>query len=64
MSTCLWYEQDEDGEVWSTGCGNLFGITSGTPSENSFKFCCYCGRPLVEERHESEGEDAEWEKKE
>ena len=42
--TCTWSE-DEDG-VWDTSCGNRFEIEAGSPEENGFKFCCYCGGAL------------------
>jgi hypothetical protein len=43
---CQWSE-DEDGN-WETACGQTFVLSEGTPSENSFKFCCYCGKQLCE----------------
>ena len=41
---CTW-TQDEDG-VFDTSCGERFNLDSGTPSENGFGFCCYCGNRL------------------
>ncbi len=38
---CEWAE-DSDG-IWHTDCGNAFTYDSGTPEENSTKFCQYCG---------------------
>lgn len=55
MSECGWV-QDSDGS-WETGCGHIFEITEGTPAENSFKFCCYCGGPLIEHPYD-EAEEA------
>lgn len=46
VARCEWIE-DENG-TWDTGCGNAFQITDGTPAENRFKFCAYCGGALVE----------------
>ena len=43
---CTWIE-NEDG-VYETNCGNLFAFNDGTPSENGFAFCPYCGRELKE----------------
>lgn len=43
---CTW-TQNEDG-VYQTGCGNLFEFNEGTPAENEFRFCCYCGQKLVQ----------------
>ena len=50
---CEWGIDDADGSVWKTGCDNLFVIISGTPSDNDFRFCMYCGRPLVEAEGET-----------
>jgi len=38
----------EDEGIWETLCGNTFMFVEGTPQDNSMKFCCYCGRPLVQ----------------
>jgi hypothetical protein len=61
---CTWTQQDhEDGDCWETDCGGAFGIDEGAPSENGMRFCCYCGRPLAEQRFvpepEKEGGDAD-----
>lgn len=39
---CLW-QQDEDGN-YDTECGNRFVFIYGTPEDNGFKFCPYCGK--------------------
>lgn len=44
---CTW-TGDDDG-CWSTGCGQAFELTEGPPSENSMRFCCYCGQELEEQ---------------
>ncbi len=47
---CVW-TQNEDGwgnAFWETSCDNGFEFNDGTPSENSFCFCPYCGLELVE----------------
>lgn len=41
---CTW-ERDDEGN-WDTGCGERFCLNDGTPSENSMRFCCYCGGKL------------------
>jgi hypothetical protein len=41
---CVWSEDFEGN--WDTGCGNLFVLNEGTPSENGMKHCCYCGGKL------------------
>ena len=45
---CAWTE-DGDGSWWSA-CGDGFVFTDGGPQDNSFRFCCYCGLPLVPPR--------------
>ena len=49
---CKWEEEDADDSMWETDCGRTFVLNEGSPSENEMKFCCYCGRPLEEVRHE------------
>ena len=43
---CTWYG-DEEG-TFETTCGHLFQMIDGTPTENRFKHCCFCGKALVE----------------
>jgi hypothetical protein len=45
---CWWFE-NENG-WWETGCSNLFQFVSGTPSENHFGYCPYCGKKITEDR--------------
>lgn len=57
MTPCTWTE-DEDG-LWNTTCEEIFQTIDGTPSENSFRFCPYCGKPLEEVKlTESEKEES------
>lgn len=35
-------------DYWETECGNAFQLASGTPTENDFHFCPYCGKRLEE----------------
>ena len=46
---CKW-EETQDGN-WETECGNLFIFELGTPTENRFKYCPYCGKQLTEIRY-------------
>lgn len=55
-SLCVWAE-DEDGNWW-TSCGEGFVTSDGTPEENGFNFCCYCGFVLVQKRVEQPLEEA------
>ena len=46
---CNWAQDDEGSEVWHPSCGRgMFSLTEGGPKDNGMKFCCYCGKPLVE----------------
>lgn len=45
---CVWSEQ-ADGDAWDTGCGHLFCLNEGTPSDNSMTHCCFCGGRLSTE---------------
>lgn len=51
---CHWSQDGEDSDVWATQCGHYFVIAADTPSYNEMRFCCFCGRPLVEIRFEDE----------
>lgn len=42
---CKWKE-NENG-AWETECGEIFEFTAGTPRENGFNHCVYCGKKLV-----------------
>ncbi len=57
-----WKIDDYGGdEPWHTQCGNAYIFLDGGPLENGATFCCYCGKPLIEQRtsespaHASEG---------
>lgn len=45
---CVWTFEEDDLWSYSTGCGNMFIFTDGTPEENDCKFCCYCGGKLID----------------
>ena len=46
---CIW-GVIEDGHMderdYATGCGKEFIVESGTPEDNEFRFCPYCGKPI------------------
>ena len=48
LGRCLWKHQ-EDEDCWDTECGNKFVLEVGTPIENDFHFCPYCGKGLFDE---------------
>ena len=46
--TCHWTQDaDPDFAVWQTDCGEAFTLMEGGPTENTMRFCCYCGLALV-----------------
>ena len=51
---CTWQE-DEDG-LWHTDCHEIHQFFDGTPTENSYKFCPYCAKPLKEEKYNDQKE--------
>lgn len=55
--TCVWEQDEDSGDYYSTSCGRVFCITEGTPSENSFKFCAFCGNPIEEVPYKPEPDE-------
>ncbi len=51
---CGWLEK-EDGEegYWDTSCGNSHLFFGGTPADNQYKFCPYCGKPIKDVNDEA-----------
>ncbi|MEI7937218.1 MAG: hypothetical protein WCK27_11040 [Verrucomicrobiota bacterium] len=45
LLACAWQEHD-DGR-YDTGCENAFEFTWGTPQDNDFKFCPFCGKAVT-----------------
>ena len=56
-TTCQW-TQNEDG-AWESACGHRWEFIEGGPTENGMKFCCYCGKPLVDVPYIEERDDEE-----
>lgn len=48
-SSCKWEYDDDD--FWEASCGDAFMFADAGPFENNFKFCPYCGKPLVVEEN-------------
>ena len=46
MNTCTWTE-DADGN-WHTGCQQIHIIIGGSPPENGYVYCPYCGSKIKE----------------
>lgn len=49
---CHWYE-DPDG-VWHTDCHHAFELNTDGPIANAMKFCCYCGKNLIEVKYKGD----------
>jgi hypothetical protein len=45
---CYWNQEDDEYGSYETDCGSAFIMTEGTPSDNDMKFCCYCGKKMVD----------------
>ena len=56
VGECEWSE-DENG-IYDTSCGGVFELMSGTPEENNFKCCCYCGGVLKQKLFEQPREQS------
>lgn len=56
-SDCYWTLSDEfEGDAWLSGCSLLHSFFEGTPVDNNFHFCPYCGGFLVQQEEEEEEE--------
>lgn len=55
---CHWIDHDGD-DVWYTDCGESFQLDEGTPESNGWKFCGFCGKPLIGVRGEYSVEEPE-----
>ena len=44
--SCEWELEDVESNLYVTGCENRELIFEGTPEENGYKFCHYCGRKI------------------
>lgn len=53
---CGWSCSSIGEEGWETSCGNMFIIEAGTPKDNDFIYCPYCGRKI----HEVVIPESEW----
>ena len=50
--TCTWVE-DHAG-LWWTECHEIHEFIDGTPSENLYKYCPYCGKALNEKKYKEQ----------
>lgn len=53
---CVW-RKDRDlqfSKVWDTGCGQFHYFGEGSPKDNEYTYCPYCGGRLIVEDEEQE----------
>ena len=43
---CEWMLCDGEANVYDTSCGNPHILIEGTPRENNYKYCPYCGKKI------------------
>lgn len=46
--SCEWKLENAESNLYVTGCENRRLIFEGTPEENGYKHCPYCGRKIKE----------------
>jgi len=55
---CVWRQEKDfydDDPFWLTACGDVEMFMDGGPTENHYRFCPYCGKPIVVEESEHDG---------
>jgi hypothetical protein len=55
---CEWNREDDESDTWQGGCGILWTLTEGTPTENEMIYCPKCGRKIIEARAALVGKEA------
>ena len=43
---CEWEVWDEEANVYRTSCENAHFIVDGSPKDNDYAYCPYCGRKI------------------
>ena len=43
---CEWKLEDEEANVYDTSCRNPHILIEGTPKENNYEYCPYCGKKI------------------
>ena len=43
---CEWWLCDEEANVYDTSCRNPHILIEGTPKENNYEYCPYCGKNI------------------
>ena len=45
---CKWKLEDEEVNLYVTGCKEYHLLCEGTPEENKYRYCPYCGKNIKE----------------
>lgn len=45
---CKWKLEDEEVNLYVTGCKEYHLLDEGTPEENKYRYCPYCGKKIRE----------------
>ena len=45
---CKWKFEDEEDNLYLTGCQQRQLLFEGTPKENGYRYCPYCGKKIKE----------------
>lgn len=45
---CKWKLEDEEANLYVTGCKEYHLLDEGTPEENKYRYCPYCGKKIRE----------------
>ena len=54
MDKCIWEQDDYESDCWSTTCKQYFSLNEGTPKENGFIFCVFCGKKVEQKEFKEE----------
>ena len=46
-NVCEWRLCDEEANVYDTSCRNPHILIEGTPQENNYEYCPYCGKKIL-----------------
>ena len=46
-NVCEWKFEDEEANLYFTGCQQRQLIFEGTPKENGYRYCHYCGKKIL-----------------
>ena len=46
-NVCEWKFEDEEANLYLTGCQQRQLIFEGTPKENGYRYCHYCGKKIL-----------------